>query len=63
MNGKILILHDGRVYDQLRKMARFNRRVTVFALVSTMSIAMLTKIVDTQRKEINKLKTKIAEDI
>lgn len=62
MPDKIVVLHDSRVYETLRKQAKTNRRFAVFALAATACLVFLAKTCDEQGKKLQELNPNKEED-
>lgn len=57
MAKKIIIVHDRRVYDELKRQARTNRKFAAIALVGAAYIYWLTKAYQRLDKKIREINT------
>lgn len=55
MERMVTIVHDNRVYEELRRQVRFNRRVTLFALVTAAYMVGMKLLYDKQEQRIQEL--------
>lgn len=55
MEKVIAIMHDTRVYEALRRQAKINRRVSLFALLVTASMVFQQYTIMEQKKQIQAL--------
>lgn len=62
MPDKIVVLHDNRVYETLRKQAKINRRFAMFSLAMTACLVILAKTCNEQDKKLQELSANKEED-
>lgn len=55
MERMVTIVHDNRVYEELRRQVKFNRRVTLFALVMTAYMIGMKLLYNKQEQKIQEL--------